>query len=63
MNDLVENGFGRGMRRVQGESLIAQLLGFEPIVFNKGMRVLDECIGQNGAGKRIRFVEFVGSAQ
>ena len=51
------------MRGVQGERLIGQLLGFEPIGFYNRMRVLDESIGENGAGERIVLVQLVGFAQ
>ena len=51
------------MCRVQGERLIGQRLGFQPIGFYNGLRVLDEGIGENGAGERIAFIQFVGLAQ
>ncbi len=51
------------MRRVQGERLIGQRLGFQPIGFYHGMRVLDQGIGQDGAGERIVFIQLVGFAQ
>ena len=38
------------MRGVHGERLVGQLLGFQPIGFYQGLRVLDQRIGQNGAG-------------
>ncbi len=62
-NDQAEDGFGRGMRRVQGERLIGQRLGFQPISFYNRMRLLDQGIGQNRAGERIAFIQFVGFAQ
>ena len=55
--------FGRGMRRVQVECLLGQRAGFPPIGFYKGLRVLDQGIGQDRAGERIVFVQLVGSAQ
>ena len=51
------------MCRVQGERLIGQRLGFQPIGFYNGTRVLDQGIGQNGAGERIVFIQFIGFAQ
>ena len=51
------------MCRVQVERLIGQRLGFQPIGFYNGMRVLDQGIGQNGAGERIAFIQLVGFAQ
>jgi hypothetical protein len=51
------------MRRVQGERLIGQRLSFQPIGFYNGIRVLDQGIGQNGAGERIVLIQFVGFAQ
>jgi hypothetical protein len=51
------------MRRVQGERLVGQRLGLQPIGFYDGMRVLDEGVGQNGAGESVVFVQLVGFAQ
>ena len=51
------------MRRVQVQRLIGQRLGFQPISFYNRMRVLDQGIGQNGAGERIAFIQLVGFAQ
>jgi hypothetical protein len=51
------------MRRVQGERLIGQRLSFQPIGFYDGIRVLDQRIGQNGAGERIVLIQLVGFAQ
>ncbi len=50
LNDEVEDRLGCGMRGVHGERLVGQLLGFQPIGFYQGLRVLDQRIGQNGAG-------------
>ena len=61
--DQVANGLGRGMCRVQVERLIGQRLGFQPIGFYNGLRVLDQGIGQNGAGESIAFIQFVGFTQ
>src|SRR5437879_10099156 len=62
-NDEAEDRFGRWMRGVQGERLVGQRLRFQPIAFDQGLRVLDEGIGENGAGKGIVFIELVGLAQ
>ena len=51
------------MRRVQGECLIGQGLGFQPVGFYHRMRLLDQGIGQDGAGERILFIQLVGLAQ
>ncbi len=51
------------MRRVQGERLIGQRLGFQPIGVNYRLSVLDQGIGQNGASESIFFIEFVSLAQ
>jgi len=51
------------MCRLQVERLISQRLGFQPIGFYNGTRVLDQGIGQNGAGERIVFIQFIGFAQ
>ncbi len=51
------------MGRVQGQCLIGQRLCFQPIGFDHGMRVLHQRIGQNGAGERVTFIQFVGFAQ
>ena len=45
------------------ERLIGQRLGFQPIGFYNRMRVLDQGIGQDGAGERIVFIQLVGFAQ
>ncbi len=62
-DDQAKDAFGRRMRRVQGQRLIGQRLGFQPIGFYNRMRLLNEGIGQNGAGERITFIQFVGFAQ
>ncbi len=51
------------MCRVQVERLIGQRLGLQPIGLYNGMRLLDQGIGQNGAGERIVFIQLVGFAQ
>ena len=51
------------MRGVQSERLIGQRLSFQPIGFYNGLRVLDQGIGQNGAGESIVFIQLVGFAQ
>ncbi len=63
IHDQGVDGFGGGMRRVQGERLIGQRLRFQPIGLYNRMRLLDQGIGQDGAGERIAFVQFVGFAQ
>ena len=51
------------MPRVQVECIPCQLLGFPPIVFHGGVGLFDQGIGQNGAGYRIVFIQFVGLTQ
>jgi len=51
------------MRRVQVERLLGQRLGFPPIGFYNGMRLLDQGVGQNGAGETIFLIQFVGLTQ
>ena len=62
-DDQAVDALRRGMGRVQSERLIGQRFSSQPVGFENGMRVLDEGIGQNGAGERIVLVQFVGLAQ
>lgn len=63
VEDQTVDGLGGGMRWVQDECLIGQRLGFPPIGFYNGVSVLDQCIGQNGAGKSVVLIQRLGFAQ
>ncbi len=63
VDDQAVNRFSCGMCGIQGERLIRQRLGFQPIGFHNGLCMLDQGIGQNGAGERVFLIQFVGLAQ
>src|SRR5579859_7436015 len=47
------------MYGVQGERLIGQRLGFQPVGVDYRLRMFDQRVGQDGAGKSIFFIQFV----
>ena len=52
-----------GCEGFKSSACLASVSASPPIGFYQGMRMLDQGIGQNGAGKSIVFVERMGLAQ